>query len=80
MDKLLVEFKEKARSRIDWALYSLLIRFKDELPKLDYYFHKAFRQCDCVDVENGGHMDVAIYNLLCESTLFWELFEKYKSA
>lgn len=77
---LLAEMGEQLRhtSEIEKALYFLLSRFKDELPNLDGYFHKAFRQCDCVDVGAGGEMDMAIHTLLYDAPRFWRLFEKHR--
>lgn len=50
------------------ALFQALSRHVDRLPKLDYYFHKAFRQ---VDVTGNGHDDMVIWCLLNQSELFW---------
>lgn len=57
------------------ALWHLLTRWKDELPTLDGYFIKAFRQ---VDVTDDGNTDMAIWNLLNSesATTFWKLFER----
>ena len=57
----------------DRALWHLLKQWESKLPELDDYFHKAFRQ---VDVTDDGHTDMAIWNLLSDSTLFWRLFER----
>lgn len=40
-----------------------------------YSFHKSFRQLDICD---SGHTDMAIWELLSEATLFWEMLEKSK--
>jgi len=62
----------------DVALYWLLSRWKDELPALNGYFHKAFQQVDCVDRDHGeGCVDMAIHALLDESDLFWEMFGRF---
>ena len=55
------------------ALWHLLMQWRERLPELDGYFHKAFRQCDVTD---DGHTDMAIWNLLHSSKIFWKLFEK----
>lgn len=83
IDALLTEYRERIRRsqserNVDTALCSLLTRFKDELPALDGYFHKCFRQCDTVDSQNGKYIDSAIHALLYESSLFWRLFEKHR--
>lgn len=77
ISRLLSAYQKEAKSNVDRALYNLLTRFEDELPPLNNYFHKAFRQIDCVDTRAGGYMDMAIWFLLNESELFWELFEEY---
>ena len=74
---LLKEFRSVNKNNTDRALYHLLARFEGELPRLDYRFHGSFRNSNCVDVKNGAHMDIAIYCLLDESEVFWELYEKY---
>jgi hypothetical protein len=56
----------------DRALWNLLHRWREELPALDDYFHKAFRQTDVTD---DGYTDMAIYNLLHVSKRFWVAFE-----
>jgi hypothetical protein len=53
------------------ALWHLLSQWKDRLPELDGYFHKAFRQTDVTD---DGHTDMAIWCLLQDAPIFWELF------
>lgn len=67
-----IETRKWNYDRADRALYCLLKGYKDQLPELDGYFHKAFRQ---VDVTDNGCLDSAIWNLLNGSTLFWRLFE-----
>lgn len=57
----------------DRALWHLLKYWENRLPELDDYFHKAFRQ---IDVTDYGYVDMAIWNLLNDSTLFWRLFER----
>ena len=57
----------------DRALWHLLSQWKDRLPTLDHYFHKAFRQ---VDVTDDGHTDMAIWCLLHHSTIFWQLVKE----
>ncbi|MEK0337724.1 MAG: hypothetical protein QQN41_09865 [Nitrosopumilus sp.] len=74
-DKLhrLIELLNKS-SQDPWnyaerALYHLLTKYEDQLPPVDGYFHKAFRQ---IDVTDDGDTDMAIYCLLHHSKLFWE--------
>lgn len=67
--KLLDERSSKSDSMPDRALWHMLAHHRDELPVLDGYFHKAFRQ---VDVTDSGHHDMTIWCLLYNSTLFWE--------
>ena len=57
----------------DYALLSLLKEYKDYLPELNYYFHKAFRQCD---ITPSGKIDSAIYCLLHASKIFWQTFDE----
>lgn len=66
------ESKEDGAAYADRALWHALTRWKDSLPELDGYFHKAFRQ---VDVTDDGHTDMVIWNLLNHSSRFWRLFE-----
>ena len=54
------------------GLYHLLKAHESELPQLDGYFHKAFRQ---IDITDSGHTDMAIWQALQESTIFWRCFE-----
>lgn len=56
----------------DRALWHILTRWKDNLPELDHYFHRAFRQCDVTD---DGNTDMVIWNLLNHSANFWRFFE-----
>ena len=63
-------------SGVDVALANLLIAFDDQIAYLydtPEFFHKAFRQ---VDVVNIPGIDSAIWNLLYDSKLFWEIFDK----
>lgn len=71
--KLLNEETINGNKPSDRTLFHLLSHWKDVLPKLDNYFHKAFRQ---TDVTESGHIDMAIWYLLNESILFWEIFER----
>lgn len=41
------------------------------------YFHKAFRQ---VDVTASGYLDTAIWELLDEATIFWEVLESLNNT
>lgn len=76
MDKRICNMSGDGDRYVERALFCLLTSFKSELPKLDDYFHKAFRQVDCITSVGSGLVDGAIYNLLHASTLFWELFGK----
>lgn len=60
----------------DLALYHLLEGHKDRLPKLDGYFHKAFRQGD---VTGSGNIDMALWYLIGNSKLFWYCFDLLKA-
>ncbi len=80
---LLDEYEQKLRRshterNADRALFHLLDRFREDLPPLDGYFHKCFRQCDVLDLGHGGHIDAAVHSLLYEADLFWRLFEKHR--
>lgn len=66
------EYKELLLNK---ALWHILTEYKDKLPELNDYFHKAFRQCD---ITESGHIDMVIHSLLDASTIFWEIFEKLK--
>lgn len=57
---------------VERALWNLLCHAREELPVLDDYFHKSFRQ---VDVTSSGALDMALWNLLSASELFWECFD-----
>lgn len=87
IERLLEKFDEKIHLNegiysekehcIENSLYHLLKRFKNDLPLVNFYFHKAFRQTDVIDIKNGeGEIDIAIYNLLCISKLFWMCYEE----
>ena len=76
LTQLIELMKEQAITPNDKALYHLLARWENELPELNDYFHKSFRQVDNVDLGNGGHTDMAIWHLLGQSHLFWRLFEE----
>ena len=67
-----ISSQKKIDNNIEYAIYHALKLWKDELPKLDGYFHKAFRQVDVI--EAGGDADMLMYNLLNCSSIFWELF------
>ena len=54
------------------GLYLLLAAFADDLPLINDYFHKAFRQ---IDVTNSGKVDMAIWQMLQESKIFWRVLE-----
>lgn len=57
---------------VDCALCHALKKWKDNLPPLDDYFHKAFRQ---IDVTDCGHADMILWNLINASDLFWKALE-----
>lgn len=57
---------------VDTALRLLLRKYRDELPELDDYFHKAFRQ---IDVTNDGNIDMVIWHLIDASEAFWVAYE-----
>lgn len=61
---------------VDRALLYLLEEFEEDLPEVDAYFHKAFRQ---VDVTNSGRIDAAIWQLIGLSDTFWEAFDEVTS-
>lgn len=80
--KLLEVFREKIEHNlsnkpelysVDRALLYLLEEFKNDLPEVDHYFHKAFRQ---VDVTDSGRIDAAIWQLIGLSTTFWQAFNE----
>lgn len=56
---------------VDAALWHALRLWRDKLPELDGYFHKAFRQCD---VLGNGDADMVMWHLLDGSELFWKVF------
>lgn len=64
------------------ALYLLLSINKVVILRLleedlsGYWLHKALRQ---IDVTECGDMDMVIYHLLHQSTLFWKLLEENKN-
>ncbi len=87
MDLLLDEYDQVTRKGgmpIERALYHALRLWQGNLPKMDHYFHKAFRQCDVIEDHpqaapgKGGHSDMVVYNLLDAADVFWALFEIYK--
>lgn len=67
------ETKSPECSPSDRALWHLLKRWESELPEINDLFHKKFRQ---VAVTDSGHTDMAIWNLLHHSKMFWRLFER----
>jgi hypothetical protein len=80
--KLLAVFRAKVEHNlsakpelysVDRALLCLLEEFEKNLPELDNYFHKAFRQ---VDVTDSGRIDAAIWQLIGLSDTFWEAFDE----
>ena len=84
--KLLEVFREKVERNlftkpeiysVDRALLHLLEEFEKDLPKVDDYFHKAFRQVDPIDRDGVNY---AIWNLIGLSELFWEAFNEVTGA
>lgn len=61
----------------DTALMQLLREFKECLPEVDDYFHKAFRQCD---ITPSGRIDNAIWYLLNGTELFWIVLEHFRDG
>ncbi len=57
----------------DRALYLLLAEYRDVLPDIDDQFHPMFRK---VDVTDRAKVDMAIWQMLHGSKLFWEVFNK----
>lgn len=81
MDKRIKEGMESGRYAgkigdtqrdVERVLRNLLCHAKGELPRLDGYFHKAFRQ---TSVTSSSQLDMAIWHLLNASELFWECFD-----
>lgn len=69
-----IDLESSLRKRhLNVALLHLLRQHKDEMPALDYRFHKAFRQTDVTD---SGHVDMAIWHLISASDIFWECFDR----
>lgn len=82
LKKFLALFDEKTKERrgnvnhgADRALFLLLSRWKDKLPDLDndLWFVKTFRVADVTD---DVQTDMAIWNLLNQSKMFWRVFEE----
>lgn len=61
---------------VERALLHALKEFREALPPLDDYFHKAFRQ---VDVLDSGHLDMLMWNLLTAATIFWQTWEELEA-
>lgn len=85
MDRFVKMFDQATKARQDddptsRALYHMVNAFRYELPDLDGRFHKGFRQYDVLDVETspsaGGSVDMAFWNMLNASDLFWRIYEK----
>lgn len=77
-EELLKVFDEASKeANKERALYNLLKANEKDITGIveqdPIYFMKAFRQTDvCVN----GYMDMAIWILLDEAKLFWEVFDK----
>lgn len=54
------------------GLYHLLKAHQSVLPYANHYFQKAFRQ---IDITGSGHLDMAIWQALHDSDVFWNCFE-----
>lgn len=68
--------KEADEERALWNLLKANEKHIEGLIEGDptgYWFHKAFRQ---VDITGSRHMDMAIWILLCEASLFWKMLEE----
>ena len=59
--------------QVDFALYNLLLEFKDKLPPLDENFHETFRKYRSI----GENVDSAIWHLLNISKLFWKTINSF---
>jgi len=84
VDDMLIEFEREMNRDTAWkiptyyqeqALCMLLRKYQNDLPVLDYYFHKAFRQ---VDVTDDGFIDGLIWTLLQGANIFWEVFNTFE--
>ncbi len=67
--------KEADKERALWNLLKANEKHIEGLIEEDptgYWFHKAHRQ---VDVTDSGYMDMAIWILLSEASLFWKMLE-----
>ena len=70
---LIEQLGQQAKTSADHALHKLLTIHADQLPAINDYFHKAFRQGDVTD---DGKVDMEIWELIHESHAFWEVFNK----
>lgn len=72
LDRFLSLLEERSTCKsVDRALWHLLCEYRDRLPVLDGYFHKAFRQCDVLP---SGKLDMVAWHLIQASTLFDECY------
>ena len=68
--------KEANKERALWNLLKANEKYIEGLIEDDptgYWFHKAHRQTDVTD---SGYMDMAIWILLSEASLFWKMLEE----
>lgn len=83
MDKKTKSFLEEldratmGERSLERGLYLLLKAFADDLPEINGYFHKSFRQTDVIDIGDHGAIDMAIWHLLQESEIFWRVFGRF---
>ena len=68
----MMDGKTQGNGGFERGLFFLLKRYKSSLPLLNDYFHKAFRQ---IDITDSSLVDMAIWNALQDSEIFWHCFE-----
>ena len=79
IDRLLSRMEEEIEaggskaSPVEKALWHALRFWRNDLPELDGYFHKAFRQTDVLDCADAN---MILWHLLDGSKLFWKLFNE----
>ncbi|MDD5149781.1 MAG: hypothetical protein PHC28_04785 [Flavobacterium sp.] len=74
LSRLLSLYNEETKDKSGQcrALYLLLVKYIKDLPEIDDYFQKAFRQTDITD---DGVIDMVIWHLMNGNTLFWTIFD-----
>lgn len=68
--------KEANKERALWNLLKANEKHIEGLIEKDqtgHWFHKAHRQ---IDVTGSGYMDMAIWHLLTDASLFWKMLEE----